>query len=92
LKVLRDFLRNNTLFPIVALACLATNRLFVPIDYNNPSERNDQIIQEAGLAAVILNRTDEIKHLSLAATNHLHCRQPVFVTTLFALTLLMWLT
>jgi non-ribosomal peptide synthetase component F len=54
------FLPNGALFPIAALACLATGRLFVPIDQNYPPERNDQIIKEAGLAAVILGRGDEI--------------------------------
>src|SRR5262245_13993953 len=65
------FLPNNALFPIAALACLATSRLFVPIDHNYPPERNDQIIQEAGLAAVILDRTDEMTNSSLATVHQL---------------------
>ncbi len=52
------FLPNGALFPIAALACLATNRLFVPIDQSYPSERNRQIASEAGLAAVIHNDSD----------------------------------
>ena len=65
------FLKNGALFPIAALACLATSRLFVPIDQNYPPERNEQIIKEAGLAAVILDRTDEITNSSLAAIHQL---------------------
>jgi acyl-coenzyme A synthetase/AMP-(fatty) acid ligase/thioesterase domain-containing protein/acyl carrier protein len=61
------FLPNGALVPIAALACLATNRLFVPIDQNYPPERNDQIIKEAGLGAVIIDRTDEMANSPLAA-------------------------
>jgi acyl-coenzyme A synthetase/AMP-(fatty) acid ligase/acyl carrier protein len=65
------FLPNGALFPIAALACLATSRLFVPIDQNYPPERNGQIIEEAGLAAVILDRNDEITTSPLAAIHQL---------------------
>jgi acyl-CoA synthetase (AMP-forming)/AMP-acid ligase II len=65
------FLPNGALFPIAALACLATGRLFVPIDQSYPPERNDQIIKEAGLAAVILGRTDEIANSPFASIHQL---------------------
>jgi acyl-coenzyme A synthetase/AMP-(fatty) acid ligase/thioesterase domain-containing protein/acyl carrier protein len=65
------FLPNGALFPIAALACLAAGRLFVPIDQNYPPERNDQIIKEADLAAVILGKTDEIANSPFASIHQL---------------------
>jgi acyl-coenzyme A synthetase/AMP-(fatty) acid ligase/thioesterase domain-containing protein len=51
-------LPNNALFPVAALACLAVGRPYVPIDPTYPSIRADQIRQEAGLAAMIIDRID----------------------------------
>jgi acyl-coenzyme A synthetase/AMP-(fatty) acid ligase/thioesterase domain-containing protein len=47
-------LPHGALFPIAALACLAIRRVYVPIDLSYPGERNDQIMREAGLAALIV--------------------------------------
>jgi len=69
------FLPNGALFPIAALACLAAGRVYVPIDLNYPDERNDQIIREAGLAAVILDRGGGISCFPLAAIHHLDIRE-----------------
>jgi acyl-CoA synthetase (AMP-forming)/AMP-acid ligase II len=63
------FLPNGALFPIAALACLASGRLFVPIDQKYPPERNNQIIEEAGLAAVILGGADEMIKSPFASIN-----------------------
>jgi acyl-coenzyme A synthetase/AMP-(fatty) acid ligase/thioesterase domain-containing protein len=49
-------LPNNALFPLAALACLAANRPYVPIDPSYPPARIDQIRGEAGLAAIIIDR------------------------------------
>jgi non-ribosomal peptide synthetase component F len=51
-------LPNNALFPLAALACLAVGRPYVPIDPQYPRTRIDQIRQEAGLAAMIINRIE----------------------------------
>ena len=51
-------LPNNALFPVAALACLAAGRPYVPIDPSYPSLRIDQIREEAGLSAMIINRID----------------------------------
>lgn len=42
-------------FPIAALACLAVGRPYVPIDPTYPAELNEQLVREAGLAAVIVD-------------------------------------
>ena len=65
------FLPNSALFPIAALACMAAGRIYVPIDLNYPSERNEQIIREARLAAVIVNHADDKSCLSMAVIPHL---------------------
>lgn len=65
------FLPNGALFPIASLACLAAGRLFVPIDQNYPPERNEQIIKEAGLAAVILDRTEDTTNSPFVAIHQL---------------------
>jgi acyl-coenzyme A synthetase/AMP-(fatty) acid ligase/thioesterase domain-containing protein/acyl carrier protein len=64
-------LPNGALFPIAALACLATGRLFVPIDQNYPPERNNQIVKEAGLAAVIVGGADEMTNSPFASIHQL---------------------
>jgi acyl-coenzyme A synthetase/AMP-(fatty) acid ligase/thioesterase domain-containing protein len=51
-------LPNNAVFPLAALACLAAGRPYVPIDPAYPSARIDQIREEAGLAAMIIDRID----------------------------------
>ncbi len=51
-------LPNNALFPVAALACLTVGRPYVPIDPTYPSIRADQIREEAGLSAIIINRID----------------------------------
>lgn len=51
-------LPNTALFPVAALACLATGRPYVPIDLAYPSIRIDQIREEAGLSAMIIDRID----------------------------------
>lgn len=44
---------NCALSPIALLACLRTNRPYVPIDHNHPAARQEQLIREANLQAVI---------------------------------------
>jgi acyl-coenzyme A synthetase/AMP-(fatty) acid ligase/thioesterase domain-containing protein len=51
-------LPNTALFPVAALACLAAGRPYVPIDPTYPSVRIDQIREEAGLSAMIIDRVD----------------------------------
>src|ERR1700758_1831616 len=51
-------LPNNALFPLAALACLTAGRPYAPIDPTYPSARIDQIGEEAGLAAMIIDRID----------------------------------
>src|SRR5579864_4761923 len=51
-------LPNNALFPVAALACLAVGRPYVPIDPTYPATRIGQINDEAGLAAMIIDRVD----------------------------------
>ena len=46
-------LPNAALFPVAALACLATGRPYVPIDLDYPTRRNAEILREAGANAVI---------------------------------------
>ena len=49
-------LPNDALFPVAALACLAIGRPYVPIDPAYPQARIDQIKEEAGLSAMVINR------------------------------------
>lgn len=65
------YLPNCALFSIAALACFATGRILVPIDQSYPPERNDQIIKEAGLAAVIVDGGGDMACRSLAGIHHL---------------------
>src|SRR5262245_10806558 len=51
-------LPNCALVPIAALACLAAGRPFVPMDCNFPAARNEQIMAEAGLRALIVDDTN----------------------------------
>ena len=51
-------LPNNALFPLAALACLATGRPYVPIDPSYPQARIEDIREEAGLSAMIFDRVD----------------------------------
>jgi amino acid adenylation domain-containing protein len=52
------FLPNNALFPVAALACLGAGRPYVPVDPTYPATRIQQIREEAGLAAIIIDRVD----------------------------------
>ncbi|HEV2611953.1 MAG TPA: AMP-binding protein [Noviherbaspirillum sp.] len=51
-------LPHNALFPVAALACLAANRPYVPIDLKYPPARIDAIIREAGVGAVITDAAE----------------------------------
>jgi amino acid adenylation domain-containing protein len=51
-------LPHNALFPVAALACLAANRPYVPIDLKYPPGRIDAVIREAGVGAVIVDCAD----------------------------------
>lgn len=53
-------LPHNALFPVAALACLAANRPYVPIDLKYPPARIDAIIREAGVGAVIVNAAETL--------------------------------
>lgn len=44
-------------FPMVALACLAIGRPYVPIDSRYPPDRIDDVFREIGAAAVVLDRS-----------------------------------
>jgi acyl-coenzyme A synthetase/AMP-(fatty) acid ligase len=48
-------LPNCALVPIAALACLAVGRPFVPMDCNFPALRNEQIMTEAGMQALLID-------------------------------------
>src|SRR5215471_10678721 len=51
-------LANGALFPVAALACLALGRPYVAVDLKYPAARNQDVMREAGLAAVILDPAD----------------------------------
>jgi acyl-coenzyme A synthetase/AMP-(fatty) acid ligase/acyl carrier protein len=51
-------LPNCALVPIAALACLAVGRPFVPMDCDFPALRNEQIMAEAGLQALIVDTSN----------------------------------
>jgi len=51
-------LPNNALFPVAALACLGAGHPYVPVDPTYPAARIRQIREEAGLAAMIIDRID----------------------------------
>src|SRR6185312_11936502 len=51
-------LSNCALVPIAALACLAVGRPFVPMDCDFPALRNEQIMAEAGLQALIVDTSN----------------------------------
>ena len=51
-------LPNCALVPIAALACLAAGRPFVPLDCDFPALRNEQIMAEAGLGALIVDASN----------------------------------
>ncbi len=53
-------LPNGALFPAAALACLASGRPFVPIDLGYPAAHNQNVLEEAGLAAAIVDRSKDI--------------------------------
>ena len=48
-------LPNCALVPIAALACLAVGRPFVPLDLHYPTARNEQIIAESGVKALVVD-------------------------------------
>lgn len=48
-------LPNCAHVPIAALACLAAGRPFVPMDCNFPAPRNEQIMAEAGMQALLID-------------------------------------
>src|ERR1700752_4985424 len=50
-------LPSCALSPVAALACLLSNRPYVPIDCNHPTARNEQLMRETGLQAVITLQT-----------------------------------
>ncbi|HKT19958.1 MAG TPA: AMP-binding protein [Stellaceae bacterium] len=51
-------LPSNAQFPIAALACLAAGRPYVPIDLSYPEAHNARVLEEAGLAAAVIDRID----------------------------------
>src|SRR5436190_13058096 len=55
---------NNAFFPVAALACLTIGRPFVPIDCSYPATRNDRIVQEAGMLAVIVDRASGTREMA----------------------------
>jgi amino acid adenylation domain-containing protein len=56
-------LPHNACFPVAALACLAADRPYVPIDLKYPAARIDAIIREAGLDTVILQGASDAARL-----------------------------
>jgi amino acid adenylation domain-containing protein len=56
-------LPHDACFPVAALACLAADRPYVPIDLKYPAARIDAIIREAGLGAVILQGASDAARL-----------------------------
>jgi acyl-coenzyme A synthetase/AMP-(fatty) acid ligase/thioesterase domain-containing protein len=57
-------LSNGALFPAAMLACLAAGRICVPIDLSYPNERNEQIVRDAGTAALIVHGKIENSHVA----------------------------
>ena len=64
-------LPNGALFPAATLACLAVGRICVPIDLSYPEERNEQIVREACLAAVIVDGEIETSRIAPVSLPHL---------------------
>ncbi|MCC8427336.1 AMP-binding protein [Reyranella aquatilis] len=60
-------LPNEAAYPAAILACLAANRPCVMIDRHQPQERIAAIVRDAGLAAVILRRSEITDGLLLPA-------------------------
>jgi acyl-coenzyme A synthetase/AMP-(fatty) acid ligase/thioesterase domain-containing protein/acyl carrier protein len=52
-------LPHGRLFPVAALACLATGRPYVPIGLSSPAARIHDIVHEADLAAMIVGAGEE---------------------------------
>lgn len=48
-------LPNCALVPIAALACLAVGRPFVPLDLHYPTARNEKIMAESGMKALLVD-------------------------------------
>jgi amino acid adenylation domain-containing protein len=68
-------LPHGALFPVAALACLAVGRVYVPIDLGYPGERSDQIMREAGLAALIVDGGGQALSPAAAASPRLDIAQ-----------------
>ena len=60
-------LPNEASYPVAVLACLAAGRPCVMIDRHHPQDRVAGIIRDAGLAAIILRRSDVVDGLLLPA-------------------------
>ena len=60
-------LPNEAVYPVAILACLAANRPCVMIERHQPPERVAAIVRDAGLAAVILRRSETTGGLLLPA-------------------------
>ena len=60
-------LPNEAVYPVAILACLAASRPCVMIDRHHPPERVAAIVRDAGLATVILRRSDIADGLLLPA-------------------------
>ena len=71
-------LPNGALFPAAAIACLACGRPYIPIDLSYPAAHRERILAESGLAAVILDGTQDaslnvprnVARLDIAASLH----------------------
>lgn len=58
-------LANEASYPVAVLACLAAGRPCVMIDRHHPQDRVASITRDAGLAAVVLRRSDVVEGLLL---------------------------
>ncbi len=60
-------LPNEASYPVAVLACLAAGRPCVMIDRHHPQDRVAGITRDAGLAAIVLRRSDVVDGLLLPA-------------------------
>ncbi|MDI1266246.1 MAG: AMP-binding protein [bacterium] len=60
-------LPNEASYPVAVLACLVANRPCVMIDRHHPEDRVAAIVRDAGVAAIILRRSDIADGLLLPA-------------------------
>jgi amino acid adenylation domain-containing protein len=73
-------LPNGALFPVAALACLAVGRPYVPIDPSYPAMRNEEVMRDAGVAALIIDQTAQMPEIGAASLPQIDIGSSLHVT------------